>query len=239
MKGYEYIKENGITTNEEYYVDDLLAPLVNMGYKVKVFLVDYYIGWGTPNDYMTYMYWKEYFTPKLTVYDMDDTLVTYSRSNANAMKGVLAVIPAGVFAEAKKEIYEEFPESFVRHDKLVQIKRALSKLGRVNEALDIYTKYEEEYVEDIELLRIPNPKFKSVIMSNNNLKLQLKVASKLGIQVEEIFTSNEFVREKPDPDSLAYIASKYGVSPSEILVIGDSCTDVLWAHRGGARAFLI
>ena len=239
MKGYEYIKTNGITTNGEYYVDDIIEPLVTMGYKVKVFLVDYYIGWGTPNDYMTYMYWKEYFTPKLVVYDMDDTLVTYSRSNAKAMKKVLDVIPFEIFAEAKEEIYSEFPESFVRHDKLVQIKRALSKMGCPNSALDIYTRYETEYLADIEILRQPNPKFKSVIMSNNNLALQLKVAAKLDIQVDEIFTSNEFVKEKPDPESLVYISNKYRVSPKEILVIGDSVTDSLWALRGGARSFLI
>jgi len=239
MKGYRYIKENNITTNGEYYVDDLLAPLVGMGYKVKVFLVDYYMGWGTPNDYMTYMYWKEYFSPKLVIYDMDDTLVTYSRSNAKAMKGVLADIPGEVFAEAKKEIYTEFPESFVKHDKLVQIKRALSKLGRPNTALKIYLKYEADYLADIDLLRRPNTKFKNVIMSNNNLRLQLSVAEKLGIQVEEIFTANEFVKEKSDPKSLAYIAAKYGVSPREVLVVGDSINDALWAHKGGARAVII
>ena len=35
-----------------------------MGYKVKVFNIDRYICWGTPNDYKTYQYWLEHFSNK-------------------------------------------------------------------------------------------------------------------------------------------------------------------------------
>jgi len=60
-EGYKYIRENSIKTNGEYYVDDILNPLINMGYTVKVFPVDYYLCWGIPNDYKTYNYWEEFF----------------------------------------------------------------------------------------------------------------------------------------------------------------------------------
>ena len=56
-------KEN-IRTNGEFYVDDVLNQNIKSGLKVKVFEVDNYICWGTPNDYMTYNYWKNYFTRK-------------------------------------------------------------------------------------------------------------------------------------------------------------------------------
>jgi len=59
--GYQYIRENNIQTNGEYYVDDVLNPLIKMGYNVKVFPVDYYLCWGTPNDYKTYLYWEDFF----------------------------------------------------------------------------------------------------------------------------------------------------------------------------------
>jgi hypothetical protein len=39
----------------------MIEPLVNSGYKVKIFDVENYLCWGTPNDYKTYNYWKEYF----------------------------------------------------------------------------------------------------------------------------------------------------------------------------------
>jgi NDP-sugar pyrophosphorylase family protein len=53
-------KEN-IRTNNEFYVDDVLNQNIKSGLNVKVFEVKNYICWGTPNDYKTYNYWKDYF----------------------------------------------------------------------------------------------------------------------------------------------------------------------------------
>jgi NDP-sugar pyrophosphorylase family protein len=61
MDGLKEIYEKNIRTNGEFYVDNVLQPLIDKGYNVKVFEVDYYLCWGTPNDYKTYMYWDEYF----------------------------------------------------------------------------------------------------------------------------------------------------------------------------------
>jgi len=62
LKGLKEIYEKQIRTNGEFYVDNLLNPLIQAGYKVKVFPVDAYICWGTPNDYRTYQYWLEHFS---------------------------------------------------------------------------------------------------------------------------------------------------------------------------------
>jgi bifunctional N-acetylglucosamine-1-phosphate-uridyltransferase/glucosamine-1-phosphate-acetyltransferase GlmU-like protein len=61
MEGLQEIYSKNLRTNNEYYVDNLLVPLIQKGYKVKVFEVKNYLCWGTPNDYKTYMYWSEYF----------------------------------------------------------------------------------------------------------------------------------------------------------------------------------
>jgi len=61
-KGFEYIFENNIRTNGEFYVDNIIEPLITMGYKCKIFNVTNYLCWGTPNDYKTYNYWYEYFS---------------------------------------------------------------------------------------------------------------------------------------------------------------------------------
>ena len=53
--------QENIRTNNEFYVDDVLNQNINDGLKVKVFEVENYICWGTPDDYKTYNYWKEYF----------------------------------------------------------------------------------------------------------------------------------------------------------------------------------
>jgi NDP-sugar pyrophosphorylase family protein len=64
FKGLKEIYGKQIRTNGEFYVDNLLNPLIEEGYTVKVFPVDAYICWGTPNDYKTYQYWLEYFSKK-------------------------------------------------------------------------------------------------------------------------------------------------------------------------------
>jgi NDP-sugar pyrophosphorylase family protein len=60
-EGLKEIYEKNIRTNGEFYVDDLLNPLIQAGYNVKVFEADAYLCWGTPNDYKTYCYWREHF----------------------------------------------------------------------------------------------------------------------------------------------------------------------------------
>ena len=53
--------ENNFMTNNEYYVDDVLNRNIEMGLNIKVFEVENYICWGTPDDYETYNYWKDFF----------------------------------------------------------------------------------------------------------------------------------------------------------------------------------
>lgn len=55
------INEN-VRTNGEFYVDDVLNQNIRDGLTVKVFEVENYICWGTPDDYKTHNYWKEYFS---------------------------------------------------------------------------------------------------------------------------------------------------------------------------------
>ena len=50
-----------IQTNNEYYVDDVINQNIKAGLKVKVFEVENYICWGTPDDYNTYIYWQYFF----------------------------------------------------------------------------------------------------------------------------------------------------------------------------------
>lgn len=60
-EGLKIVYDKNIKTNNEYYVDNLIMPLVECGYKIKIFNVTNYLCWGTPNDYKTYNYWYDYF----------------------------------------------------------------------------------------------------------------------------------------------------------------------------------
>lgn len=51
--------------NNEFYVDQVIRHVLELGYKAKVFEIDRYIGWGTPADYelyqKTFEYWNEFY----------------------------------------------------------------------------------------------------------------------------------------------------------------------------------
>lgn len=51
--------------NNEFYVDQAIKHVIELGYSVKVFEIDRYIGWGTPEDYEVYQktfeYWKDFY----------------------------------------------------------------------------------------------------------------------------------------------------------------------------------
>lgn len=50
-----------IKVKGEYYVDSLMGELIELGLNVKVFEVEDYICWGTPDDYETFVYWQSFF----------------------------------------------------------------------------------------------------------------------------------------------------------------------------------
>jgi dTDP-glucose pyrophosphorylase len=60
-EAFNKLKEQQIKVNGEFYVDSLMNEMVSLGYNVKVFEVDSYLCWGTPNDYETFIYWQSFF----------------------------------------------------------------------------------------------------------------------------------------------------------------------------------
>ncbi len=53
--------KKNIRVNGEFYVDSCVDEMVAMGLKVKVFELEHYIGWGTPDDYRSFLYWQSFF----------------------------------------------------------------------------------------------------------------------------------------------------------------------------------
>lgn len=47
--------------NGEYYVDDVINKCIEIGLKVVLFEIDYFICWGTPEELLTYNYWESCF----------------------------------------------------------------------------------------------------------------------------------------------------------------------------------
>lgn len=47
--------------NGEYYVDTAINDAIELGLKCKLFEIDYYLCWGTPDDLRTFEYWQSCF----------------------------------------------------------------------------------------------------------------------------------------------------------------------------------
>ncbi|RRD40754.1 nucleotidyltransferase [Leptotrichia sp. OH3620_COT-345] len=56
--------------NNEFYVDSVISHVMKLGYDTRVFEIERYIGWGTPEDYENYqntiLYWKEFLKNSIT-----------------------------------------------------------------------------------------------------------------------------------------------------------------------------
>lgn len=61
QKALSNMYKKNTRVNGEFYVDSCIEELVYMGLNVKVFEIDNYICWGTPNDYKSYKYWQSFF----------------------------------------------------------------------------------------------------------------------------------------------------------------------------------
>lgn len=61
LDSLEYLYKNNIRVNNEFYVDSCIGASIKLGYKARVFEVDKYICWGTPNDYKTFISYQSLF----------------------------------------------------------------------------------------------------------------------------------------------------------------------------------
>lgn len=61
IKAAHALYKDCIRINNEFYIDSCIDMLAKMGHGVKVFEVDHYVCWGTPNDYKTFEYWQSFF----------------------------------------------------------------------------------------------------------------------------------------------------------------------------------
>ena len=60
-RGLKNLLEKNIRINNEFYIDSLMNELIKNGLKVKVFEVEHFVNWGTPDALNTFIYWQSFF----------------------------------------------------------------------------------------------------------------------------------------------------------------------------------
>ncbi|GJE14823.1 NTP transferase domain-containing protein [Methylobacterium longum] len=58
---YKRLVERDGRINGEFYVDSMVEDALAMGLDCRIFDVDCYLGWGTPNEYEAFRYWQSCF----------------------------------------------------------------------------------------------------------------------------------------------------------------------------------
>ena len=198
---------------------------------------------------------------KLVIIDLDDTIVNYTFAHSIAFDTLLQAISTevnmsyneinNIHTTVKHKLYQDYDKQFIRHDKLLQLKLLCNQLKLTNVAtiLKLYNLYETTYLKNINLCEnctdfldfCKNKGFKVAIMTNNLLHIQLKVCTQLNLHhyIDAVFTSNEFLYEKPDKECLHYILKHYNVSNDEVIIIGDSIiNDIQWGIKNNIKTFL-
>ena len=61
VRAYDLLIARDGRVNGEFYVDSLVEDAVNLGLDCRLFEIDHYLGWGTPNDLKTFEYWQSCF----------------------------------------------------------------------------------------------------------------------------------------------------------------------------------
>ncbi len=60
-EAYENLLEVEILNNSDLTIEDVINTMISMDLKIKVFEVDNYVSWKTPDELKTYQYWQSFF----------------------------------------------------------------------------------------------------------------------------------------------------------------------------------
>jgi phosphoglycolate phosphatase len=199
-------------------------------------------------------------TVKWILLDIDDTLIDYTSAHQVAFEEMIRLVHQHtsipitklqeIYTTVKKNVYDRYPGQYNRHDKLLQIKLFCNELNIRSILLvsQIYNHYESIYLEKIQCFEDVLPFFEYcqkrgiqiILMTNNLLPIQLKIFEKFQFEkyVQTMYTSHEFLYEKPHSESLEYILNKFQIQPTEAIVIGDSQSDIKWGESFGIKSLL-
>lgn len=197
---------------------------------------------------------------KTILFDIDDTLYSYTNANKTAIKNVYRYCREefgwedaktdAALSEAQKEIVASLGRSAAAiHNRLIRFQRMLEKEGRplFPHAVSLYHTYWDSLIENMraepgtgELFdRAKDAGCRIGIATDMTAYIQFKKleALKLLDKVDFIVTSEETGAEKPSPVFFAVCLEKARCAREECLMVGDNWEkDIKGALGAGMRA---
>lgn len=175
---------------------------------------------------------------RLLVFDLDGTLVDSKVDLAGSVNHALAAFGFPVLPHPV--IY-----SYVGDGATMLIRRAVGQEG--NGALPaVLKRFLEHYGRHLLDTTVPYPGvpeslaewagvYRMAVLTNKPLDMSRKILSGLLLSryFADVVGGDSFDTKKPEPEGLLRIMERFGVSPGETLMIGDSANDVLAGRRAG------
>ncbi len=182
--------------------------------------------------------------PKLIAFDLDGTLVESAPDLADAVDETLRWL-------GRPEAGETAVRQWIGNGVGMLVKRALT--GQMwpdeepvgfNDALEVFSRHYEKNVCRRStlypgvrdgLLALRAEDYHLVCITNKHSRFTHPLLEQLGIHplFDWVGCGDQFTRHKPDPESLLYATDRFGLTPAECWMVGDSRNDVLAARAAG------
>jgi putative hydrolase of the HAD superfamily len=184
-------------------------------------------------------------TKKAILFDLDNTLYEYDGPHEKALKEVHKVLNKYIkiglkeflklYEISKTEIHRELSGTASSHNRVLYFQRLIEKTKRTVEPeiiLKLYNAYWDNLLKNMKLYKGVLSLFKELkrknikigIVSDLTTHIQLRKLHKLGLSeyVDILVTSEEAGRKKPHPSMFLFALNKLGISPNEVLAVGDN-----------------
>ncbi|MBI4667480.1 MAG: HAD-IA family hydrolase [Nitrospinae bacterium] len=181
------------------------------------------------------------FDVDVLVFDLDGTLIDSKQDIADSLNWTF-----GQFG------YEPLPmnliEQFVGNGIAPLINRAVNQAGHPERETEVLKVFRARYYEHLldqtmffpgveKTLNLLKSRYKMGLVTNKPHQFTEKIVAKLGLDSYfngEVYGGDTLPVKKPDPASILRISSRYGVSPSRVLMVGDSSVDVMTGKNAGS-----
>lgn len=191
--------------------------------------------------------------------DIDNTIYDYPTSHKAAIKKVISKFSVllsksekkilNSYNDSRSEIHKELQGSASSHNRLLYFQRTFEKLDHnpLLYSLDAYNYYWDVFIENMNLfegvvafLIWAKKHCKICFVTDLTADIQFKkiFKKKLFKYADNIVTSEEAGKEKPNPAIFILALKKLGLNCSEVCMIGDSVEkDIQGANNLGIKAY--
>lgn len=180
---------------------------------------------------------------RLIMFDLDGTLVDTVQDITDALN--FALKPYGLNSLTVEDTIKIVGEGVSRLvEKVLPIEKLHLKSDVMNRFLGYYSDHlidnSKEYPYIKETLENLTG-FKKAVISNKREDLSKKLLEELGLSeyFDLIIGSDTAGERKPSPVPVLYVIAKFGLSPEESVIVGDSNYDMEAGKRAGVRTIAV